>query len=251
MAGEGGLGLVFLLLLVGASEAAAQPPAADQPPQTRRLTKREARRAAEEQARADYTADQIREAGKQIALQRVQAWSWLVNPSAQVNWLGARAYFAHGWETRPAEGRPATAITFGAEVFFNSWAGLDLLGRVGGASFYTPLPMPDRTRATVALDVTAGLRWTIAGLVPVSLGWGMTRHVLEQPGAGADQTVATAAEAHHAWLAAGFTIRGASLETGCRIGVLPSFAATAEALIERNFSAICGVGLLTPALVGF
>lgn len=226
------------------TEAPKQEPKAVQPEQkARKMTSAEARKAAEEASRREFSDEQINEAGKALAIKRAERLAWLYNPAQSYKWFGVRPYLGYLWETRPGDGRPIGSVPFGAEMFFNPWGPLDLFGSIGGVSLVN-----GGNRAAVALDATAGVRWTFSDLVFLQLGYALTRHDLLKPGVVEGETIHTEAVGHAGLVGLGVTIRGATVLGQCRVGALP---VQVDGKVEQTFSAFCGPTLLTPPIIGF
>lgn len=241
--------LIFVLFLAPLVAGAAEkwhPPMAP-PQEAPQPSAAQIQRDAQAEA-AQYGAE-VRAAAEQIAQKRAQRLSWLYFP-AEVQWLGASLYYGNDWEARDAcdEGRqclPSMSVNYGAEVFVNPFASLDLVGRIGGASQVAE-GFPTRH----GLDASVLARWRLAGLVPILVGWRVTGTPYAQVGEDGRPTDGTS-WTHRAYFGAGFRFRGATAEVGASVGLHRVLAIRSADDAVGAFSALVGVRLVTPALVGW
>lgn len=235
---------IALALIPLSVQARAKPPVAGQP---------ESEQPAEDQLKRDAQAKSaeynqaVKELAEEIARERAKKLSWLYFPS-EVSWVGVRVFYGNRFETRPTceSDRPClphTRIGYGAEVFLNPIASLEVAGRVGGVSHIT-----DDTEVRHNLTVAAFARWNVIGLVPISFGWRMDGIHRDQ--IGKDQAVRGSAWSHFGVLCGGLKVRGATAEVCASLGG-QELLGVKEGDIQKVFSALVHVTLLTPALIGW
>jgi hypothetical protein len=196
-----------------------------------------------------YDAE-VKKLARELAVARAEKLSWLYFP-AEVNWVGVSIFYGNDWQLREAcdVGRsciPHMGITYGAEVFLNPFASLDLVARVGGSSQFT-----DGFGTRHGLDVSALARLRIVGIVPILLGWRMVGTPYQQVGADGNSVIDTTVYSHYGYLGAGFRFRGATLEVGVNVGAHSVLSAQSIDEPKNIFSAIATLRLVTPALLGF
>lgn len=205
----------------------------------------------EAQREANTYSSEVTALAKEIAVKRAERLSWIYSPSqTDPVWIGFGIYYGNTWETRQACDKdraclPHMGVNYGAELWLNPFASLDLVGRIGGAT-----QIADGFSARHGLDVTALVRWRFVGMVPIGIGWRMTGlpyAQTEQDGRPSDATTYT----HRVHVEGGVRIRGASVVVSATMG-LPSvlgIKSTDDAV--NAFSAHVGLMLITPALIGW
>lgn len=194
--------------------------------------------------------DQVRELAKEIATERAKKLSWIYFPT-EVNWVGLAVYFGNDWQLRIScdAGRqcmPHMGIAYGAEGFLNPFASLDLVVRIGGASQFT-----DGFNTRHGLDTSALVRWRIAGVVPILLGWRMIGTPYQQVGEDGKSVVDALTYSHYGYVGAGFRFRGATAEIGVSVGAHNVLGMRSIDEAKNTFSTFATLRLVTPALVGF
>jgi hypothetical protein len=201
----------------------------------REIVDAEARRMA-----ASIPQEQIRARASEIAEARAGRLAWITAPSRGGKFLNLHLYMAHGWQTRSSADIPSTSLLYGVGAAV-SIAAFDLSARVGGA---TLTPRLDRPAAI--LDVSAGARWWLLGVVGIYAGWYTNIHSIRL---GMDEKTGTdlskTRDEHGAELRLSGAFLGAIAEGWCRMSSFP------RGLADSNFSALCGVGLTTPPILGF
>lgn len=214
--------------------------------QTQTPEQRQYQEATEEakQYRAEVT-----ELAKDIARERAEKLAWLYFPS-EVNWIGVGLYYGNGWQLRQPCDKdrqciPHMDVLYGAEVFLNPFASLDVVGRIGGAA-----QVADVLGTRHGLDASILLRWRVVGVVPLALGWRIVGTPYQQ--ITDESTISdTVAYTQFAHLEGGFRFRGATASIGLDLGLHKVLAVKSTQDAVSVFSGIVSLKLTTPAILGF